>query len=131
MLFYIFHYPQRKRPTGITSDHLIKFKWLILSFILSFKLNSGTECFFIPVNIFQIHVHRYLHVRVSYKDICKRILFSAVFLLEGSMELAGLHCHCHGVSNDVSGAFHSRLHAESEDLACNVKVFSGHPRTPA
>lgn len=93
-------------------------KWLILSLILSLRLNSGAECiFFPPVNIFQIHVHRYLHVRVSYKDICKRILFSAVLLFEGSMELAGLHRHCHGVSNDVSGAFHSRLHAESKDLA--------------
>lgn len=116
MLFYIFHYPQRKRPTVRSFDQN-KFKWLILSFILSFKLNSGTECLFSPVNIFQIHVHRYLHVRVSYKDICKRILFSAVLLFEGSMELAGLHRHCHGVSNDVSGAFHSHLHAESEGFA--------------
>lgn len=57
---------------------------------------------FLPVNIFQIHFYCYLHFRVSYKDICKRILCSAVFLFERSMELAGLHRHRHGVSIHIS-----------------------------
>lgn len=107
-----------------------------------------------PVNVFQIHVHCYLHFRVSYKDICKRILFSAVLLFEGSVELAGLHCHCHGVSNGVSGTFVSHRHQDScvvlssvlgakvtfrarlfenqhpQYFFCHVKLMFSRPHTP-
>lgn len=50
------------------------------------------------MNIFQVYFHRHLHVRVGDKDIRERILYSAVHLLERSVELAGLLRHCHGVS---------------------------------
>lgn len=64
-------------------------------------LGSELTAFSSSVNIFQIYFYCYLHFRVGDKDICKRILRSAVHLLERSLELAGLHRHCHGVSSGI------------------------------
>lgn len=65
-------------------------------------LDSERTAFFSPsVNIFQIYFYCYLHFWVGDKDICERILCCAVHLPERSLELAGLHRHCHGVSNKI------------------------------
>lgn len=63
------------------------------------------------VNILQVYFYRHLHFRVSDKNLCERILYSAVHLLERSMELAGLHRHHHGVRNDI-------IHTDNQSLPC-------------
>lgn len=85
--------------------------------------SSELTLFCPSVNIFQIYFYCYLHVRVSDKDICKRILRSAVHLLERSLELAGLHGHRHGVSNNHSACctLHitcGRNHQRNNNLFC-------------
>lgn len=64
-------------------------------------LDSLAAFSFFSMNIFQVYFHCHLHFWVSDKDICARILYSAVHLLERPMELAGLQRHSHGVSNDI------------------------------
>lgn len=105
MLFHIFHNPMYNI---FWSDYyfftgVFCFYWLYLCHLLWCWIQELNAL--LPVNIFQIHFYCYLHFRVSYKDICKRILCSAVLLFERSMELAGLHRHRHGVSIHISDIF--------------------------
>lgn len=80
---------------------------------------------FFFVNIFQVHFYCYLHFRVSYKDICQRILCRALLLFERSMELAGLHRHRHGVSSTLmifSLAFYLKIICKPTILGEENKV---------
>lgn len=46
----------------------------------------------------QVHLHRYLHVRVAHKDPGEGLLLGTLHLPEGPLELARLQRHRHGVS---------------------------------
>ncbi|KAM7401215.1 hypothetical protein PAMA_005416 [Pampus argenteus] len=55
----------------------------------------------IPPELIGVYFHCHLHFRVSDKDLCARILYSAVHLLERPVELAGLQRHCYGICDRV------------------------------
>ena len=88
--------------------------WTRAALVQRWIVNS--PAFSLPLNISQVHFHCHLHVWVGHKDICERILRSAVHLLERSMELAGLHRHYYGVSH---GLLHISCWPDAPHISCS------------
>lgn len=77
------------------------------------------------MDLFQVYLHWYLHIRVSNKDISERFLYSAIHIFERSVELAGLHGDYDGVSTDIMSPLHTSSLSSDSLTLCLYSLVRG------